>query len=96
MAKRGRPTKFAEVEKWKDQHKKGTPQQCAAETGLALSTVYYWWRRETPTGRKSYRSLVSEWGRLNPNGSVLECAVSLGISRQTARKWLPKRKERSK
>ena len=104
MAKRGRPRKYEIIRDWQWQHWwKGTPEKCAADTGISLSTVYKWWnwnrQRDKYTdarrlaGRKSCKGKVQRWVRQNPNGSVSDCATSLGISRQTAKKWWPKAKK---
>lgn len=109
MAKRGRPRKYEIIRKWQWKNwRRCTPKRCAADTGIALSTVYKWWTwvRDDDdddvddkidvyrlVGRKSCKGKVQRWVRMNPNGSISECATSLGISRQTAKKWWPKAKK---
>lgn len=42
-------------------------------------------RNGAPTQQKQ----VEAWYEANPSGSVSKCARDLGISRPTARKWMP-------
>jgi transposase-like protein len=43
-------------------------------------------RAGAPTQQKQ----VEAWFLANPGGSVSKCAKELGVSRPTARKWMPK------
>lgn len=41
------------------------------------------------TGAPTQQKQVEAWFLANPGGSVSKCAKELGISRPTARKWMP-------
>lgn len=49
-------------------------------------------------GAPTQQRKVEAWYTANPGGSVSKCAKELGISRPTARKWMPEpiRQERLK
>jgi hypothetical protein len=49
-------------------------------------------------GAPTQQQQVEVWYKKNPSGSVSRCAKELGISRPTARKWMPEpiRQERLK
>lgn len=49
-------------------------------------------------GAPTQQQQVEAWYKKNPSGSVSRCAKELGISRPTARKWMPEtlRQERLK
>ena len=49
-------------------------------------------------GAPTQQRQVEAWYNANPGGSVSRCAKELGISRPTARKWMPEklRQERLK
>lgn len=49
-------------------------------------------------GAPTQQQQVEAWYKKNPDGSVSRCAKELGISRPTARKWMPEklRQERLK
>lgn len=49
-------------------------------------------------GAPTQQQQVEAWYNANPGGSVSRCAKELGISRPTARKWMPEpiRQERLK
>ena len=40
-------------------------------------------------GAPTLQARVEEWFLAHPGGSVSRCAAELGISRPTARKWMP-------
>lgn len=40
-------------------------------------------------GAPTQQQQVEAWYKKNPDGSVSRCAKELGISRPTARKWMP-------
>lgn len=40
-------------------------------------------------GAPTQQARVEAWYEANPSGSVSKCARDLGISRPTARKWMP-------
>lgn len=40
-------------------------------------------------GAPTLQARVEEWFLTHPGGSVSRCAAELGISRPTARKWMP-------
>lgn len=44
-------------------------------------------RNGAPTQQKQ----VEAWYKANPGGSVSKCARDLGVSRPTARKWMPEK-----
>jgi len=43
MKPEGRPTKEAEVKRWRQQHPDGTKAECIKETGISKPTVYKYW-----------------------------------------------------
>ena len=40
-------------------------------------------------GAPTQQARVEAWYKANPGGSVSRCARDLGVSRPTARKWMP-------
>lgn len=42
-------------------------------------------------GAPTQQKQVEAWYEANPSGSVSKCARDLGISRPTARKWMPEK-----
>lgn len=47
------------------------------------------WSRINRDGAPTQQKQVEAWYEANPSGSVSKCARDLGISRPTARKWMP-------
>lgn len=42
-------------------------------------------------GAPTQQQQVEAWYKKNPDGSVSRCAKELGVSRPTARKWMPEK-----
>lgn len=69
------------VRRWRENHPKGTQQECASELGITDRTARRWW------GSSECSIVVYEWRQAHPNGRKATCVRDTGLSKPTVYKW---------